>query len=341
MAVVRVYLCTYRRNELLQRALDSLLAQTFTDWVCELHNDDPEDPFPSELVRQLGDSRITSVTHKINLGPTVTFNLFFQGGVAEKYFSILEDDNWWTPDFLRIMVQELESRPTIQLAWANMKLWQEQADGSWQDTGRCVWNTAEGAEPILFHWPDRRQICGALHSNGAMLARTEKTNRLQIPDSTPFAMVEHVRERRFIFPILFVPVPLANFAITRATSRGRVRSIWEQGQALLTASFFRHVRLTSAALEAVWNEARNSAPPSTNALLAAALIDGQARYLLKHARIRDWLRFLASLIRRPVGTIRMLKAKSALSHLWNVLDCSTRATHEKAGSPTVLALNRL
>lgn len=46
MAICRVYLCTYRRNNLLSRALNSLLAQTFKDWVCELHNDDPEDSFP-------------------------------------------------------------------------------------------------------------------------------------------------------------------------------------------------------------------------------------------------------------------------------------------------------
>ena len=49
MAKVRVYLLTYRRNHLLPRALKSLLAQSFTDWVCELHNDDPADLFPARL----------------------------------------------------------------------------------------------------------------------------------------------------------------------------------------------------------------------------------------------------------------------------------------------------
>ena len=34
MALVRVYLGTYRRNNLLPRALNSLLNQTFSDWVC-------------------------------------------------------------------------------------------------------------------------------------------------------------------------------------------------------------------------------------------------------------------------------------------------------------------
>ena len=47
LADVRVYLFTYRRNHLLPRALRSLVAQTHTNWVCELHNDDPADPFPN------------------------------------------------------------------------------------------------------------------------------------------------------------------------------------------------------------------------------------------------------------------------------------------------------
>src|ERR1700739_258820 len=40
-AQVRVFVPTYRRPKLLPRALDSLLAQTFTEWECEVHNDDP------------------------------------------------------------------------------------------------------------------------------------------------------------------------------------------------------------------------------------------------------------------------------------------------------------
>src|SRR5687768_20382 len=95
-ADVRVYLFTYRRNHLLPRALDSLLAQTHRGWVCELHNDDPNDPFPGELVARINDPRITYVRHETNLGPTRTFNHAFRP-VAEPFVSLLEDDNWWEP----------------------------------------------------------------------------------------------------------------------------------------------------------------------------------------------------------------------------------------------------
>ena len=47
---MRVYLPTCRRPQLLPRALTSLRAQTCPDWVCELHNDAPDDPGPARLV---------------------------------------------------------------------------------------------------------------------------------------------------------------------------------------------------------------------------------------------------------------------------------------------------
>ena len=50
MASLRIFLLTYRRPALLRRALASLLAQTFTDWTCELHNDAPDDDAPRAIL---------------------------------------------------------------------------------------------------------------------------------------------------------------------------------------------------------------------------------------------------------------------------------------------------
>jgi hypothetical protein len=339
MAVVRVFLCTYRRPELLRRALASLRAQTFTDWVCELHNDDPSDPVPARLVDDLGDSRISAVTHSNNLGPTRTFNLMYRGDVRERYVSLLEDDNWWEPEFLNRMIREMDSRPDLEVGWVNMRLWEEQADGSWKDTGRTVWPTTLDCEPLLFHWPDPRQVRGGVHSHGAMLVRSEAAQRHQVPDETPVAVIECVRERCYRYPILLVPEALANFAITRTTFRGRDRALWGCCQVLLTASFFRHVPLTREALQEVWAEARRSSPPTTNVLIAAGLIERRARPILKHARLRDWVRFAASLLRRPLITLRVLRAKTVLPRMWEALDGATQAVQARAHGPTTFARN--
>lgn len=337
MAAVRVYLCTYRRNHLLRRATASLLAQTFIDWVCELHNDAPDDPFPAKLADELSDPRITVVTHPTNLGPTRTFNLFFRGGVAERYVSILEDDNWWEPEFLRTMVAELDARPTVQMAWTNMRLWDELPDGSWVDTGQRVWPDEGPDGPTTFEWPDHRQICGALHSNGAMLVRTADIVELILPDETPFPVMEAARERRYRHPLLFVSDPLANFAVTRATARGNDRAIWGQCQTLLAASFFRNVRPAGDVVADVWARARAAVPPQTGPLFMAGLADGRCRYLLAYARPRDWLRFVAGVVRHPRQALRVMAAKRAHPAVWAFLDESTSETHDRAGRPTRFA----
>ena len=103
MVTVKVFMPTYRRNNTLVRSIDSLLKQIFTNWICEVHNDDPEDKFPESYIAGLNDTRFSIINHPVNLGPVKTFNLAFDS-CSETYVTILEDDNWWQPDFLEVMV---------------------------------------------------------------------------------------------------------------------------------------------------------------------------------------------------------------------------------------------
>ncbi len=121
MSLVRIFLPTYARPQLLRRALASLCAQTFIDWVAEVHNDLPDDPAPAKIVDEPNDSRITSVEHAQNLGGTATFNLFSLPS-SEPYYSLLEDDNWWEPEFLERMLGHLDAHKNVVVAWCNQLL---------------------------------------------------------------------------------------------------------------------------------------------------------------------------------------------------------------------------
>jgi glycosyltransferase involved in cell wall biosynthesis len=305
MTTVRVYLSTYRRNHLLRRALDSLLNQTFGDWVCELHNDDPADRFPEELVRRVGDARIALVNHEVNYGPTRSFNGFFKP-IRETYFSILEDDNWWEPEFLQRMVAALEAQTTIQLAWANMRRWIEEPDGSWTDTGIDVWDRPPGAAPELFYWPHPQHVLGALHSQGAILARSG--DYTPVPNDVNSAAMESFRERTLRFPILFVPQRLANFAVTMVSSRPLSRASWTQTLALLAGSFAEIVPMKPESMDELWQRAWGSGKTkSTAVLIMTGFAFPGARKLLRNARLRDWLFFMAYYAKHPVELARTLR----------------------------------
>ena len=324
MATVRVYLCTYRRNHLLPRALDSLLNQTFGDWVCELHNDDPADKFPEELVRRVGDPRVALVNHEVNYGPTRSFNGFFKP-ISETYFSILEDDNWWEPEFLRKMVTVLDAHPEIQLAWANMRRWIEQADGSWTDTGIDIWDRPPGAGPELFYWPQPQQLMGALHSNGALLARSVGFHYHAVPEDTTFAVMESFRDRTFSYPLLLVPQRLANFAMTRVTARDKAPERWAHALTLLAGTFLSNTPLKGETPARLWSEAWGRGAKTTGVLFLASLAFPECRKLLKHARIRDWAFFLAYNAKHPVTFLRILRLIRTKQHQRAFLTQHTRA----------------
>jgi len=323
VALVRVYVCTYRRNHLLPRALGSLLSQTFQDWTCELHNDDPADDFPERLVASIGDPRIAVVNHPRNLGTTATFNLVFRP-VSERYVTMLEDDNWWQPEFLEVMVRALDARPSAHVAWANMRVWFEEKDGSWRDSGRNLWQDTDVRAPLELHYfPDLTRMGTARHSNGAMLVRTERLSEFLIPDSVPPSALEATRERTFPHPLLFVSQPLANFAITQRTTRSEGYAAWSVGQVMLKGTFMRYVPLTDAEVAKVWESARHGKNRSTNDLLLACLFFAGCRRHLRFATPGDMLRLALSVARHPKRTWQTLTELRSAVEMRSFLEEST------------------
>lgn len=316
MPAVRVYLPTYRRPALLPRALASLQAQTCPDWVCELHNDDPDDPQPGQLLAGLGDSRFTLVTHRCNLGGTATFNLFFRP-VAEPFYSILEDDNWWEPEFLATLLAAAVAHPAVTVFWANMRIAQEETDGRFTDTGRTTWPEGGGAVR-LFPWGQPQQICGALHSNGAALFRSRPGQDFQIP-AVPFAVIEPFRERLFPHPLALVTRPLATFSLTQQTHRSRDVQEWAESQAMLAATFLTGCPWSEDQMRAIWADARAQTPPGTTNLILAALAGADGSAWLRHARAGDWWIVLRGFLRRPGLFFRLRRSRTAHADWWDFL----------------------
>jgi len=335
-AQVRVYLITFRRPELLPRAVESLRRQTFTNWVCEVQNGDPADEFPARFFAELGDARFTLRAPDHLTGPVEAFNLAHHPA-PEPYQSLLEDDNWWEPDFLATMLTEIERHPAVDLAWANMRVWQELEGNRWQATGKCVWATEHWKDTHLFSWPQILQFGDILYSNGAMLLRSAAAARLLMPATTPRDMIEHTRERLMQYPVLFVAKPLVNFALTRRTFRSQNIVGWGQCQALLGATFLRQVPLTAIACRQLWVHRGRVRPHSTNSLFFAALLAHKWSFL-RHARPRDWLNFLLGCLRHPQVSFAILRVKQQQAEFWHYLNRITAERTAEAAAQGFSAL---
>jgi hypothetical protein len=329
MGTIRVYLLTCRRPHLLRRALRSLLAQTFTDWVCELHNDAPEDGAPASVLAELaqGDARFSYHCHDPAWGAVASFNYCFRAG-SEPYASLLEDDNWWEPTLLATLHSALEDEPAVTLAWANMRIWRENEDASWTDTGTTVWPAA--APPKHFTWPVLLQAFDGLHSNGAMVFRRPGGVQATVPASTPFAIIEPVRERALSSRFLLEPQVLANFALTRHTARSPDRTLWVECQLLLAASFFDEVPLTPAAWDELLSLCRQARPRRTSLLLLLALAGVQHRAILSRMRPADLLRFAYEFTSSARANIHALSFRKTHADLWTWLRAETAARSAEA-----------
>lgn len=105
--VVSIVVPTYKRPNELVRAVNSILAQTYTDWELFVVNDDPgtdvSDVLPS-------DDRIRYIHHEENQGAPAARNNGIESSSGE-YIALLDDDDAWKPEKLERQVAVFEELP--------------------------------------------------------------------------------------------------------------------------------------------------------------------------------------------------------------------------------------
>ena len=322
-ADVRVYLFTYRRNNLLPRAVQGLLQQTHSNWLCELHNDDPNDSFPEQLVAQIDDPRIEYVHHEKNLGAVGSFNLAFRQA-SEPFISILEDDNWWESEFLATMLKMMDAHPQVSMSWANMWKWREGHNNTWKKEG-TIWPFDSESEITLFEKPDPRGICDALHSQGAMLLRSTTKPLIPVPETLPVFAIEPVRERAFPGPFLLYRKPIANFSITTGTTRAETADQNMQILVILAQSFLMNVQVSDDFYRRLWIACTGALGHKHRALIVAAIKAKCLRRMLSGARLMDLALVLTWALRHPVRFRSLFNASDQYPEVLEFLNATSRS----------------
>lgn len=92
---------TFKRKDLLVRAIDSLLAQTYTDWEIIIVNDSPTDIHYKEFANSINDARIHYHVNTTNRGVNYSRNHALSKVSADsKWVIFLDDDDYLAPDAL-------------------------------------------------------------------------------------------------------------------------------------------------------------------------------------------------------------------------------------------------
>lgn len=117
---VSIITSTYKRPELLKRAVDSIIAQTYTDWELIIVHDGPFPAGETILPKQyLKDARIILLATKEHTGfDCHPKNIGIQQSRGE-LIALCDDDNTWRPDHLQALVVALDQAPDITMVYGD------------------------------------------------------------------------------------------------------------------------------------------------------------------------------------------------------------------------------
>jgi glycosyltransferase involved in cell wall biosynthesis len=109
--LVDVGIPAYMRPTYIVETIESVLAQTFTDWRLTVSDDSPSGATVYRAVEPfLSDPRVQYVPNEAPNGETANWNRLVELADAP-YVAILHDDDRWHRDFLRYRVAFLERHP--------------------------------------------------------------------------------------------------------------------------------------------------------------------------------------------------------------------------------------
>ena len=108
--MITVITPTYKRHEYLKNAIDSVLAQTYTDFEMIIVDDNPvgseERKLTEDVVKGITDSRVHYVQNEKNLGGAGSRNVAIDLAKGE-YIAFLDDDDMYLPERLKVQVEAM------------------------------------------------------------------------------------------------------------------------------------------------------------------------------------------------------------------------------------------
>lgn len=101
--MVEILMSTYNGEEFLREQIDSILAQSYSDFVLRIRDDGSKDGTIA-LIQSYSDPRICFVEGK-NVGPAASFFELLRDAVDADYFFFSDQDDIWYPDKLEKMLE--------------------------------------------------------------------------------------------------------------------------------------------------------------------------------------------------------------------------------------------
>lgn len=126
--LVSIGLPTFNRASILKRAVDSLLAQTYTNFELIISDNASTDD-TEKICREYAqrDRRVRYFRQEPSIGMMGQFDFLIDKKRGD-FYMLASDDDWWNPDFILKLKNKLDSHPECGVAMSSLK--QIHEDGS-------------------------------------------------------------------------------------------------------------------------------------------------------------------------------------------------------------------
>ena len=164
----------YNSSGTIRRAIDSLLAQTFTDFQLIVSDDCSKDDTASVCDEYAArDSRVIVVRQPRNLNYG-NFRFLLQSA-RTPFFMFAPSDDWWHPDYARRMIEALDANPgavcaVSRVAFMKGDVFVREAGG----TGALTGDPATNIVRFISRPDDNSRMCGVLRTDVAQRAFPER-----------------------------------------------------------------------------------------------------------------------------------------------------------------------
>jgi hypothetical protein len=122
---ITIGLLTHNYGRYIREAIDSVLAQTRTDWELVICDDASTDDTPQIVAPYLSDPRISYVRHEKNLGQGGNWGFALEQGTAP-VLAVLHADDSYLPETLATVLPLFEANRGLDLVYGN---WWRQVEG--------------------------------------------------------------------------------------------------------------------------------------------------------------------------------------------------------------------
>jgi glycosyltransferase involved in cell wall biosynthesis len=202
MPNVSVIIPTYQRGHIVGQAINSVLAQTYSDYEIIVINDGSQDN-TSQVLAQFSEHNIITI-HQANQGLSAARNAGIRSARG-KYIAFLDDDDLWEPQKLEKQIPVLEANPHLGLIYSDSLFFSDK------------YGLFSGSYNTAFPTPNLQVLWTLFRYNyipvPTVVVRRDCLDKVGLFDETLKSCEDYDLWLRLIekFPIYFLNQPLARY----------------------------------------------------------------------------------------------------------------------------------